>query len=129
MRRQVSSLKACCLDSKSRSIVGLCVRMAATMPLSAYCLVTGSGRLAVAKFVDGVETVLFNGTQIAPLSTLFVNGILQATIHDSALTNGSPGLYGQNLVTPDNLIDNLYAGDANWKGLVTTATAHMRPVC
>ena len=117
----------------SNSVIGICVRMGTTKPLNAYCVITGSGRTAIAKFVNGKESQLYSGGQVPPSSTvklmaqsntltLYVNGVLQATVSDAAVAHGSPGLYGQNSVTPDNLVDDVYLGDATWSGLLGSTT-------
>jgi hypothetical protein len=119
--------------SPANSVIGICVRMAATKPLSAYCAVTGSGSLALAKFVKGVGSGMYTGAQIAPLSTvklvaqastitLYVNGVQRVKVDDASLAAGFPGLYGQNFVTPDNLIDDVYMGNENWSGMLGTTT-------
>jgi hypothetical protein len=117
----------------ANSVVGICTRMSPTKPITAYCAVTGSRALALYRFVKGVGSALYTGAQIAPLSTLklmaqshtlslYVNGVLQTEINDASITSGYPGLYGQNFVTPDNVIDDVYVGSATWSGLVETTT-------
>lgn len=117
----------------ANSVVGICTRMSPTKPITAYCAVTGSGALALYRFVKGVGSALYTGAQIAPLSTmklmaqsntlsLYVNGVLQTEINDASIASGYPGLYGQNFVTPDNVIDDVYVGSATWSGLVETTT-------
>jgi len=54
--------------------------------------------------------------------SLYVNSVLQTELNDASIASGHPGLYGQNLVTPDNLIDDVYVGSATWSGLVETTT-------
>ena len=119
--------------SPANSVIGICVRMSASRPINAYCAITGSGRLALARFIQGGESDLYSGTQIMPMSTvklmaqannisLYVNGVLQAMVNDTSIGSGHPGFYGQNLVTPENLINDVYLGSATWTGLVGTAT-------
>ena len=117
----------------ANSFVGICVRMSPAKPITAYCAVTGSRALVLLRFVKGIGSVLYTGPQIAPLSTLklmaqsntlslYVNSVLQTQLNDASIASGHPGLYGQNLVTPDNLIDDVYVGSATWSGLVETTT-------
>jgi len=117
----------------ANSFVGICVRMSPTKPITAYCAVTGSRELVLFRFVKGIGSVLYTGAQIASLSTLklmaqsntlslYVNSVLQAEVNDASIASGYPGLYGQNLVTPDNLVDDVYVGSATWSGLVEATT-------
>jgi len=108
------------------SIIGLCVRMQNAAPVTAYCLQSGSVTRTLIKYVAGIATVLStSGSNVPNNSTIkisaigstisaSINGVLFASVTDTAITGGAPGIYAQNLATSNQGIRNFYAASAGY---------------
>lgn len=114
----------------ANNILGICVRMAAAAPITAYCFTSGSNAKTVYKFVAGATTVLntavgvvANGSVIklsinGSLLTAYIDGVVFYQTTDTAITTGSPGIYGQlNIITTSAGLSNFYAGNAGFTAI------------
>lgn len=110
----------------TNSFMGVCVRMQNSTPITAYCFNSGSNQKTLNKYVAGTPTVLFTAaTNVPSNSTLkltaigstinvYINGVIFASVTDTAITGGAPGLYVQNQPFSTQGIRNFYATSAGY---------------